>query len=81
METLAVTEYTHSRVSDRQTEKTVPRPVFAAGDAGKTVKIQSIYKKKKNCSVANKSNFPSCNLSSLNFCTIFIYCLTCSHPE
>jgi hypothetical protein len=48
METLAVTEYTHSRVSDRQTEKTVPRPVFAAGDAGKTVKIQSIYIKKKN---------------------------------
>ena len=47
METLAVTEYTHSRVSERQTEKTVPRPVFAAGDAGKTVKIQSIYKKKK----------------------------------
>ena len=47
METLAVTEYTHSRVSDRQTEKTVPRPVFAAGDAGKTVKIQSIYIKKK----------------------------------
>jgi hypothetical protein len=29
METVAVTEYTHSRVSDRQREKTVPRPVFA----------------------------------------------------
>lgn len=42
METVAVTEYTCSRGSDRQTEKTVPRPVFAAG---KTVKIQPIYKK------------------------------------
>ena len=58
METLAVTEYTHSRVSDRQTEKTVPRPVFAAGDAGKTVKIQSIYIKKKLVQWQTKVIFP-----------------------
>ena len=58
METVAVTEYTHSRVSDRQTEKTVPRPVFAAGDAGKTVKIQSIYIKKKLVQWQTKVIFP-----------------------